>query len=129
VPGGLEPCMARRVLIIEDDADIRTAIAEALLSEGYTVSEAGDGFEGVSCARDGPPDLILLDLMMPKMDGWAFLAAQRVDASIADIPVIVVSASELQDLYSIDAVAHLRKPFNLRVLLDAVEQHALEASQ
>jgi len=114
----------RRVLIIEDDADIRTVITDVLLSEGHSVAGAREGAEGLRRAREEHPDLILLDLMMPGMDGWAFRAAQREDAEIADIPVVIVSASNPADVHGIGAAAHLHKPFDLGALLDAVDRHA-----
>jgi len=87
------------------------------------VVEARDGLEGLRSAHDEHPDIILLDLMMPRMDGWAFRAAQRADPAIADIPVVVVSAAQPQELHGIDAVAHLHKPFELGALLDALERY------
>jgi CheY-like chemotaxis protein len=111
-----------RILIIEDDADIRAALSEALVGEGYSVSEARDGIEGLQSALAEEPDLILLDLMMPRMDGWAFRAAQQANPRIAGIPVVIVSAAQPQDLHDIDAAAHLHKPFELGALLEAVER-------
>jgi CheY-like chemotaxis protein len=117
------PSTARCILIIEDDADVRSAIAEVLTSEGHLVAEAEDGLHGLRTARDQRPDLILLDLMMPIMDGWAFRAAQQADPTLADIPVVVVSAMLQDQVHAIGAVAHLHKPFNLVDLLEVVDRH------
>lgn len=116
--------MAQRVLIIEDDPDIRAAIGEALAAEGYDVEGAADGLEGLAAAREHAPNLILLDLMMPRMDGWSFRAAQATDPGLADVPVVIVSAAMPQQIHDIDAVAHLHKPFDLDDLYDVVARHA-----
>lgn len=117
----------RRVLIVDDDADIRAAIGEILASEGFAVSEAADGLEGLRRAREEHPDVILLDLAMPGMDGFAFRAEQRTDEALAPIPVVVISASEPEQVQGMGAAAYLHKPFDLRVLLAAVDRCAVPA--
>ena len=113
------------MLVIEDHTPIRECIAEVLEMEGYSVSQARDGREGLRVAREQPPNLILLDLMMPNMDGWQFRAAQKEDAALADIPVIVLSAFEAEAATDLEGVvARFPKPFNTSVLLAAVAQHA-----
>src|SRR5687767_5128531 len=84
----------RFILIVDDDADVRESIREALDDEGYRVATAANGKAAVRLLRDDNlrPDLILLDIMMPEMDGWAFRAEQRKDPKIASIPVIVFTA-------------------------------------
>ena len=103
---------------------MRSAISDVLTSEGHVVSEAADGIEGLRSAREGPPDLILLDLMMPKMDGWEFRDVQRADPDLSRVPVVIVSASLPEDVHALGAVGHLHKPFELSALLEAVERHA-----
>jgi CheY-like chemotaxis protein len=107
-----------RVLIVEDDADIREALHELLEMAGYDASEAANGLEGLAAARRAPPDLIVLDLMMPVMDGWQFRRAQRSDPALASIPVIAISASGPSS--SIDADTYLEKPFALDRLVAEV---------
>jgi len=115
----------KHVLVIEDHTPIRECIAEVLEMEGYSVAQARDGREGLRVARAQPPNLILLDLMMPNMDGWQFRAAQKDDAALADIPVIVLSAFEAEAVTDLEGVvARFPKPFNTSVLLAAVAQHA-----
>jgi len=107
-----------RVLVVDDDADIRELLVEFLGSEGYDVTSAGDGVEALERARAHRPDVILLDLMMPGMNGWEFREIQRRDAQLADVPVVVISAFD-SDL-DVDEV--LRKPFRVEELLATVER-------
>jgi two-component system response regulator MprA len=118
---------SRNVLIIEDDPDIRAAIADALALEGHAVAEAADGLEGLEQAHEHRPDLILLDLMMPRMDGWAFRDAQQADAGLADVPVVIVSACMADEVHSLGAAGHLHKPFNMNELLEVVGRFASAA--
>lgn len=79
------------VLVVDDDPDSRTLLELALSLEGYVVLAAANGAEALDTARRCHPDVILLDLAMPVMDGFAFRAAQLRDPEIIDIPVICVS--------------------------------------
>jgi CheY-like chemotaxis protein len=110
----------RSVLIVDDDAPLREAIAEALSDEGLSVSCSANGRDALAALRSGArPDVILLDLMMPVMDGWTFREEQSRDPSLATIPVVVVTAAH--DLPKpIDARAIVRKPFRLQLLLSAI---------
>jgi CheY-like chemotaxis protein len=115
----------KHVLIIEDDSEIRACIAEALSYDGYTVSEARNGLEGLREALSHRPDLIILDLMMPTMNGWQFRAAQKRDPALAEIPVIVISAVAAESAASLAGVAaRFAKPFDFSTLLAAVEQYS-----
>jgi DNA-binding response OmpR family regulator len=120
--GGREA--ARRVLVVDDDPSIQGFLAEALTDEGYGVRTAANGREALSVLDTWRPDLILLDLMMPEMDGWAFRAKQRTIPAVADVPVIVFSAT--RDLVSKAAAlepAHVfAKPFDLEALLGTIER-------
>ena len=83
----------KRILIVEDDAPIQSALASLLDDEGYEVSLANDGEEALNRMEgDALPDLILLDLRMPVMDGWEFRSAQKRDSRLAQVPVVVLSA-------------------------------------
>lgn len=108
-----------RILVVEDDVDSRAALVECLRAEGYDVSCASDGTEALGALRYGDrPDLILLDLMLPGMDGWDFRAVQKQDPLLASIPVIGVSAvGKLTDAETI------RKPVRVEALLEAVRKH------
>jgi two-component system chemotaxis response regulator CheY len=112
----------REILIVEDDGDLREAISAVLVAEGYGVRMAAHGREALDDLRGRPrPCLILLDLMMPVMNGWEFLKVLRTDETIPDVCVIVTSAAPSGDLS--DATDVLRKPFNLDGLLTLVRQH------
>ena len=112
-----------RVLVVDDDELIRDTLATALSDEGYAVRVAGDGRAALDTLGEWLPDLIVLDLMMPVMDGQAFRAAQRSEEITADIPVIVLSAAHnvLARAADLGAAAVFPKPFDLGTLLDAVE--------
>jgi CheY-like chemotaxis protein len=114
----------KRVLVVEDDEDIRSTLAELLESEGYEVTSAADGRQGLERALARPPDVILLDLMMPVMNGWEFREEQKRDPTIAGVPVVVVSAVSRA---SIDASEVIGKPFSIDDVLAAVERHARAA--
>jgi DNA-binding response OmpR family regulator len=114
-----------KILIIDDDADIRS-IARLSLSRlgGMEVIEAGSGAEGVRKAEDERPDVILLDMMMPTMDGLETLAALRSQAATATTPVIFLTAkavgNQLERMTSLGAAGVLTKPFDPRTLSEDV---------
>jgi two-component system, chemotaxis family, chemotaxis protein CheY len=110
------------VLVVDDDPDILEALAEILEAEGFEVRRARNGEEALERLSPQRPDLILLDLMMPVMDGWEFSQRMRQRPSVADIPVIVLSADRNvgSKTKEIGAVGYLAKPFELGDLLDMV---------
>jgi CheY-like chemotaxis protein len=111
------PESSTRILIVEDDAATRTALSECLRAEGYEVICATNGAEALTMLRtERPPDVILLDLMLPEVDGWDFRAAQKRDPNLAKIPVIALSAVGKL----VDAEASLRKPVRVDELLEIV---------
>jgi two-component system response regulator MprA len=114
----------RRVLVVEDDDAIASLVQQALLDEGeYEVRRASDGVEALEMLGGWRPDVILLDLMMPRMDGWRFRAEQRRLAIAADVPVLVASASRRVDGLDDDfAAAVIKKPFDLDELIRRVEE-------
>jgi CheY-like chemotaxis protein len=111
------------VLIVEDDLDTREMLGRFLELEGYRVETAENGKRAPERLGSGMGAcVILLDLMMPVMDGWQFRQEQIRDASLADIPVIVVSAAGRERLEKIHANAYLSKPVDLDELLGCVTQ-------
>lgn len=83
--------MTKKILIIEDDKFLRDLIARKLTGEGFDISMAVDGEEGIKKIRDKRPDLVLLDLILPGIDGFEVLSRMRGDPSVASIPVIILS--------------------------------------
>jgi CheY-like chemotaxis protein len=113
----------RSILIVEDDADLREMMADLLALEGYRAATASNGREALEYLRQtGIPGLILLDLMMPVMDGWEFRREQRRDPELAPIPVIVLSALDPQRAADIGGNAFLKKPLDFDRLIDLVRQ-------
>jgi two-component system, chemotaxis family, chemotaxis protein CheY len=117
--------MSCRVLVVEDDADLREMMAQILTLEGFEAGTATDGADALTQLQaPGPhPHVILLDLMMPRMDGWAFVDRQAATPAIAAIPVVVVSAAPRDRLRGIRAAAVLQKPLNFDELITAVRTH------
>ena len=118
--------LSHRVLVVDDDNEIRETMVEVLNDEGYEAVGASDGIEALEQLRD-PSDrwcLVLLDLMMPNMDGRAFRAEQLMDPAIAPIPVVIVSA--MNDVATtaeeLQVAAHMTKPIPLRELIRMVRQ-------
>ena len=113
---------ARRVLVVDDDAGIRESLVLLLEDEGYEVRAAPNGRAALELLARWRPAVILLDLMMPVMDGWAFRAHQLADRACGDIPVVVMSAGRnlTADTYALVPAATLAKPFNLDVVVDTV---------
>jgi CheY-like chemotaxis protein len=116
------PC---RVLIVEDDADVREMMAQLLTLEGFDAVTATDGVEAlVKLEAAGPqPHVIVLDMMMPRMDGWTFVDRQISMPAIAEIPVIIVSAAPADRLRAVPVAAVLQKPVNFDELLAALRTH------
>ncbi len=116
------------VMVVDDDFELRSALGEVLSDAGYEVALAADGAEALRLLQQGSriPDVILLDLMMPVMNGWQFLAQKAKDPALAHVPVIAVSAvgQYVQKVEPVDAVAFLRKPVHIMDLLDTVRRYA-----
>src|SRR5882672_1895464 len=113
----------RRLLLVEDDGELRNSLSELLETDGYEVVAASNGSEALAYLKDAPaPDLILLDLMMPVKDGWQFRIEQKRDPSIASIPVLAMSADDTPKSVAIDAEVHIKKPFEYATLLDAIRR-------
>jgi two-component system chemotaxis response regulator CheY len=111
-----------KILVVEDDLDLGETVCEILKMSGYRASHATDGLAALQLLGNGEVfDLILLDLMMPRMDGWAFREAQLRDKKIKDIPVVVLSAmGEVSKPIKADTL--LRKPVNPDTLLQTIQK-------
>jgi CheY-like chemotaxis protein len=114
---------SRTILAVDDDDAIREMLRLALEMYRYRVVTAADGAEALARLRETPEvGLILLDLMMPEMDGWEFLAAVATDERLARIPVVVVTAfGDRAGAIRVKRILH--KPIDLPLLLEAVREH------
>jgi two-component system, OmpR family, alkaline phosphatase synthesis response regulator PhoP len=115
-----------RVLVIDDEAPIRLLCRVNLEAEGMAVLEAADGPSGLETARREHPDVILLDVMMPGLDGWRVAEALLEDASTQEIPIVFLTArAEFRDRargLDIGGVDYITKPFNPVELAPLVER-------
>jgi CheY-like chemotaxis protein len=118
--------MAHRVLVVDDDPDIRETVIEVLEENGHRAFGAANGVEALDHLRksDELPCLILLDLMMPTMDGPSFRSEQLKDPALSPIPVVVISAfrDSAETAKELDAAGHLSKPVSLDDLIELVER-------
>jgi len=114
----------RKVLIVEDDDELRRALKSTLEDEGYRVECAADGEEALALLRSSADAfVILLDLILPRLNGWEFRARQAVDPRLAEYPVIVMSATSNLEEAAIDAADVLQKPVAIPQLLATVARH------
>ena len=114
--------MAKKILIIEDDAAIQKILSEPLTAEGYEVAAATDGAEGITKFQKQKYDLILLDLMLPKIDGYTVCEMIRRESQI---PIIILTALDSEDaqIKGFDKLAddYITKPFSIKLVLKRVE--------
>jgi CheY-like chemotaxis protein len=121
----VQPVGAPHILVVEDDKDMRSMIKDVLEPEGYAIDTAADG-AAVHVSADNPPALVLLDLMMPIIDGYEVGRRLRADPRTAAIPIIVMSSGThaAQGAQQIGANGYLAKPFDLNELLRTVAAYA-----
>jgi DNA-binding response OmpR family regulator len=111
-----------KILIVEDEQALRDTIVTALRMSGHMVVSAENGLDALDRVREEPPDLVVLDLQLPEMDGWEFLSHFRAQPSNRDVPVIVMSAAHRVVVDDLDAQAFFAKPFDLDELIDVIEE-------
>jgi CheY-like chemotaxis protein len=115
------------VLVVDDDIYVRQMIVELLEDEGYSVASAANGIEALHYLEQHaePPCVILLDLMMPQMNGWEFRHAQRQNPALAAIPVVTISAHAdvSRQNPAIDADAHVPKPIDIQRLISTLQRY------
>jgi CheY-like chemotaxis protein len=115
---------ARRILVVEDDDDVRELIATTLEDHAYAVDLAVDGRQALERVAESCPELILLDMKMPRMNGWEFARLFREQfGRVAPIVVVTASADAQARAAEIGAEGHLGKPFSLAALLAVVARH------
>ncbi|RKY29684.1 MAG: two-component system response regulator [Candidatus Omnitrophota bacterium] len=114
-----------KILIVEDERDIRSLVAKALSAKGYEVFEASNGYEGWYMLQKEKPDLVILDIMMPVMDGMEVLKKIRNHPEFKEMPVIMLTGkSEDKDIlegYSVGADYYITKPFDIKTVLIGVK--------
>ena len=115
--------MALRILIVDDDEEIRESLSELLRQEGFESLEACDGVDALGrLSREEHPNLILLDLMMPNMDGWKFCSELQKDSALASIPVVVVTAAGQAASSTTGVKDVLHKPFTAEEVLAVISR-------
>src|ERR671911_755 len=120
------PARGPLVLLVDDDPQVREVVRINLEMEGYAVREAGNAEDGLAALEDEPPDLILLDVMMPQVDGWEMLRRVQERHGVGAIPVIMFSGKvddeTLKRATSRGAQGFIGKPFNPQDLIDSTKQ-------
>ncbi len=115
--------MSRTVLVVDDDEDIRTIVAEALEEAGYTVETANGGVQALKRVARGAPDAIILDIWMPTLDGFDFMRTLRATEGTRNVPVVAMSAAYPERAaLDIGVQEFVAKPFEVSALLAAVER-------
>ena len=117
------------MLIVDDAADARSLYGEYLEFCGFRVISAIDTLQGTSMAQLHMPDIILMDLALPLMNGWDVLAALAAEARIKDIPVILVTVlDETQIAFAVDGITYVHKPFSKKDITEAIHRGVLDAA-
>jgi len=117
--------MSKRILVVDDEPDIVEVVRLRLEANNYEVIAAYDGEEGLRKARNEQPDLIILDILMPEMDGYTFVRELKADESIKDIPIVVLTAKDkMRDLFAIEGIKdYIVKPFKGEELVKIIGKY------
>jgi CheY-like chemotaxis protein len=116
--------MSGQILVVDDDDDLRETVQMLLEENGFAVTAAANGRMALEELRaGGRPNLILLDLMMPEMNGWQFLEVARGDSTFSAIPVVVMTAHKSSDLPPVPPEDVLHKPFDAQKLFATIARH------
>lgn len=121
-----------KVLVIEDDEYSRDALAHLLTAEGYEAQSASDGESGLACAHDSHPDVIVLDLNLPGIDGKEVIQMIRRDGPLKDVPILIVTGDEdraAQSAVELGADGYLTKPVEFDALIQALDDLKARASR
>ena len=120
------PAGRHRVVVVEDDASLRRLLEMRLGAEGHTVRLAEDGSSGLTLLREWRPDVVVSDVMMPRMSGLSLCRAIRADAGLRDLPVILLTArpfdSDVQEVLDLGGISFMNKPFDAGALLAALDE-------
>ena len=118
--------MAKRILVVDDEADVVSLLRLTLKGQGYDIITASNGQEGLEKARTEKPDLILLDVMLPKLDGYKVARMLRFDERYSKIPIIMITAKiqekDKETGLEMGADAYITKPFDMTTLLSKIDQ-------
>jgi PAS domain S-box-containing protein len=118
------------VLVIDDDPTVHDLIKRFLGRQGFRVISASSGEEGLKLAREQRPDVIVLDVQMPSMDGWTVLQALKADAELKDIPVVVLTMMDQKNIgYSLGAADYLMKPVDRERMTSVLKKYRREPSK
>ncbi|MBU1006763.1 MAG: response regulator [Candidatus Omnitrophica bacterium] len=116
----------KKILVIDDEEDIQKLLRMRLQQENFLVVTAGDGDVGAKTAEQEVPDMIILDIMMPKMDGYTCLKEIRKIPKIKDVPILMLSGKEeekVRDLFAFQKISgYMEKPFELDNLVAKVKE-------
>ncbi len=118
--------MGKKILLVEDERDLSKAIVFRLEANGYVVVTAYDGQEGFEKAKNEKPDLVILDLMLPKMDGYKVCALLKSDARYSKMPIMIFTAraqdNDIKMAKEVGADAYMKKPFEPETLLSKIRE-------
>lgn len=118
------PAPKGRVLVIDDDESVHGVLTNMLTREGYSTRVARDGKEGLRIAREYHPDIIILDILMPGMDGWSVLSQLKTTPGLSEVPIILLTMLENKDMgFALGAADYLTKPIDAQKLLPVIERH------
>lgn len=124
--------MDKKVLIADDEQNIVISLEFLMKREGYLVAVARDGEEGLAAIRASPPDLVILDVMMPKLNGFEVLEAVRADPTLAGVRILMLTAkgraAEHTKGLALGADAYMPKPFSTRELVEKARTLLTEAA-
>lgn len=119
-----------RILVVDDELAIRTLVSDVLSDAGYVVATASNGADAMAAIESARPDVVLLDLVMPGMDGWSFLRTWQESAVLRGLPIGVMSAAPegYRALSSHGSIRFIPKPFDVQDLLDMVGELATHST-
>ena len=117
--------MSKRILIVDDDQALVKMVEAFLVSHGYSVVTAFDGEEGLAQVKTQRPDLIVLDVQMPKMNGYTFVFELKKIDNAASVPIIVLTAKEgMAEIFKVEGVKeYITKPFQTEALLANIKKY------
>ncbi len=117
--------MSKKILIIDDDPNIVELLKRRLLASQYLVATANNGEDGLAQVKVEKPDLIIVDVLMPKMDGYTFVRMLRREEEVRNIPVIVLTAKDkMKDLFEMEGVKdYIVKPYRPEDLMEKVKRN------